>query len=131
MSQLETVRKLITLAGTEGTPLEEARTAGLLAARLIVKHKLVVGGGSSDLDQLLEVFAAEQSARKRAPYHAWTNPEGVQPAESTPEAQTSQRKVVTATIPGKCKGCGIHWSPGYRIAWSKERGAICLMCHKA
>lgn len=42
MSVVDRVKKLVALAGTEGTPEEEARSAALIACRLIVANKLEV-----------------------------------------------------------------------------------------
>lgn len=40
---LQRVRKLLERAGHEGTPEEEARTAGVIAARLIYRYRIPVG----------------------------------------------------------------------------------------
>jgi hypothetical protein len=116
---IERVRKLIVLATTEGTPEQEARTAALLAVRIIAREKLNVSrdgmNGPRDMRKMFEDLVNGTPVRPPPPgydYHA-----------------VPKRKI-RAKYPGRCGTCGDSFEEGAVIFWSVLGGVDCGTCGK-
>lgn len=113
---LDTIRKLLELAAHETTPVEEARTSAVKAAKWIIEHKveLYMPGGRlwgppAGIDDVLrdfnDFFSDLRPARRSQP----------------PPPDAERRQIFTALCPDalvlKCTCCGAPVRPGTRIHW--------------
>jgi hypothetical protein len=120
-SAVERVDKLIRLATDPAAAEQESRTTALIACRTIRENKLEV----CDPDKLGEEYT-----------RGWQDGyeegviDGKKLAKPAPSHAPPSRRIIRARFAGSCRGCGVCWEEGDRIAWSKVAGAVCLECHK-
>lgn len=117
---LDKIQKLLARAAHESTPVEEARTSAVIAARLIVEHKveLRVPGTSKlwtpeagldfDLGDLLDEFFGKRSN--------YSSPH--------PETRTMFTAVCHEYLQLKCSCCGAPVRPGSKFGWIGDRDFI-------
>jgi hypothetical protein len=118
---LQRVRKLLERAGHEGTPEEEARTAGVIAARLIYRYQISIGN---------EIAAHSASGPASSPSPPRTAPSSVpNPAYSRDTSWVPRRSVrILSRYPGWCQCCYGEYFEEHYIAWVKGEGATHWDC---
>lgn len=123
-TDLEKIRRLLERAAHASTPVEEARTSAVIAARLIIEHEVELylpgqtprrGRGlgdifeASDLDEVMSDFFRNM----------W--PDG-RPGRPAPKRQV--RQTFTALCPGElhlsCTCCGAQVRPGSRLHYASD-----------
>lgn len=149
-SILQRVRKLLERAGHEGTPEEEARTAGVIAARLIYRYRISVGAlplssPYAKSDPMDEEEERPQPSRtwpdqwwpppgnsSPGPGGAYTRP----PSRSSDYPRTPRNRSwiprsfhrIYSRYPGWCQCCFGEYHEETYIAWVKGDGATHWEC---
>lgn len=123
---IEKIQRLLERAAHEATPVEEARTSGVIAAKLIIEHKveLRMPGGARvfapDVKDVVDDFLSSlwrPQRRRRGGYH-----------DSAPPQEGGRRQIFHALCPDlltlKCTCCGAPVRVGTQICWVSREALV-------
>jgi hypothetical protein len=105
---LERIEQLLALTASPNE--HEARTAAMLAAALIRKHKVV-----------LSMPGARVKTPNPSPRRARSSPRGVRRVVDPPDR-------IEAPLGGDCVHCGGRYAGGQTIYWIRSGGGLHLKC---
>lgn len=123
------IMKLIELAVDDRTPIEEARTAGVTACQMIVRHKLQLVEARKAVEATRSILEEVEiiESQRRWP-EAGPTPRG-RPAK--PTGRSAEQQVVTAQSAGFCAMCGDTYAQGERVVFlSKRREVVHRACFR-
>ncbi len=124
---IKRARQLLLLATDPAVGEAEARTAALIACRLIRSNHLAIcvdGENYKDDEEIYETgYQAGRVAEKRAAAEA------VKEKSSTrSDARSEGRHKIWAKFNGRCRYCKNRWAVGDEIMWAPVLGATCFDC---
>ncbi len=126
-SLVSRVNGLAQRAAHESTPIEEARTAGVLLAKLMVKHALSIG--TSNPDAMRQLAELRQANATLATQNLKLQAELAMARQGT-QSKPSQGawKRITARFDSKCPACAGHIEMGEPIMYRKGSRAVHVSC---
>lgn len=129
---LDRAKKLLERAGHPNTPEEEARSAAVLAARMIYEHGFLIVSSeetpSVPAQPAVEPRAAATAAATAAHVQRIWDVVNKQSARFQRVQAGLEPQIMPSRYPGDCKSCGRPYAQGETVAWMPGRGVTHFDC---